>query len=52
MAEVGATLETADRAHEADDPHSHVVRFGVERPLKLDAGVALAPFQNTHLCAV
>ena len=44
MADVSATLDTADRAREADDPHSHVVQFGVDRPLKLDAGLLLAPF--------
>jgi homoserine O-acetyltransferase/O-succinyltransferase len=48
MADVSATLETADRAREADDPHSPVVRFGIDAPLKLDAGVALAPFQIAY----
>ena len=43
-----ATLEPADRAREADSPHSPVARFGVDRPLKLDAGVELAPFQIAY----
>ena len=42
---VEATLEPADRAREADNPHSLVARFGRDRPLKLDAGVELRPFQ-------
>src|SRR5438093_243918 len=48
MAEVGATLDPADRTREADDPHSPVVRFGPDRPLKLDAGVDLSPFQIAY----
>ncbi len=40
-----ATLDTADRAREADDPHSPVVKFGPDKPLRLDAGVDLSPFQ-------
>jgi homoserine O-acetyltransferase len=48
MAEVGATLEPVGRVREADDPHSHIVQFGAEHPLTLDAGVALAPFQMAY----
>ena len=53
MAEVSVTLDTADRdtadrAREADDPRSLVVRFGADKPLKLDAGVELAPFQIAY----
>jgi homoserine O-acetyltransferase/O-succinyltransferase len=34
---------------EADQPHdSELVRFGPDKPLKLDAGVALSPFQIAH----
>src|SRR5689334_14324338 len=48
MADIGATLDLADRTREADDPHSPVVRFGLDQPLKLDAGVDLAPFQIAY----
>jgi len=48
MAEAGVTLDTASRTREADDPRSHVVQFGAEQPLKLDAGVSLAPFQIAY----
>ncbi len=34
--------------NEADDPTSPVLRFGAEQPLKLDAGVLLAPFQIAY----
>jgi homoserine O-acetyltransferase len=45
---VEATLEPADRVREADNPHSLVARFGSDRPLKLDAGVELTPFQIAY----
>jgi len=48
MVEASATLEPADRAREADHPHSLVVRFGPDKPLKLDAGVDLSPFQIAY----
>ena len=48
MAEIGAALDLADRTREADDPHSPVVRFGLDEPLRLDAGVDLAPFQIAY----
>src|SRR5881296_197686 len=48
MAEVGATLDPAERVREADSPRSPVVRFGPDQPLKLDAGVDLAPFQIAY----
>ena len=48
MVEVSATLDTADRAREADDPRSLVVKFGADKPLRLDAGVELAPFQIAY----
>src|SRR5207302_1653172 len=47
-AEVSAPLETPDRAREADDPHSRVVKFGADKPLRLDAGVELSPFQMAY----
>ena len=42
------TSEPADRAREADNPHSPVVRFGIDKPLRLDAGIDLAPFQIAY----
>jgi homoserine O-acetyltransferase len=33
---------------EADNPQSPVVRFGRDKPLKLDAGVELSPFQIAY----
>src|SRR6266567_1724693 len=48
MADIGATLDLADRTREADDPHSPVVRFGVDKPLRLDAGVDFAPLQIAY----
>jgi homoserine O-acetyltransferase/O-succinyltransferase len=33
---------------EADEPRSDVVRFGPDKPLRLDAGVELAPFQVAY----
>jgi len=43
-----AALEAPDRAREADNPHSPVAHFGSDRPLKLDAGVELSPFQIAY----
>ena len=34
--------------NEANDPTSPVLRFGADRPLKLDAGVLLSPFQIAY----
>jgi homoserine O-acetyltransferase len=33
---------------EADEPRSKVVRFGADKPLKLDAGVELSPYQVAY----
>src|SRR2546430_17681295 len=44
-ADFSVALHPADRAREADNPHSLVVRFGMDKPLALDAGIELAPFQ-------
>ena len=44
----GADRETPGRAREADEPRSLVVRFGADKPLKLDAGVELSPFQIAY----
>src|SRR6201991_4491116 len=48
MAGANVTLETADRAREAEAPHSLIERFALDRPLKLDAGVDLSPFQIAY----
>ncbi len=48
MADVSATLDRADRTREADDPHSPVMLFAANNPLRLDAGVDLAPFQIAY----
>jgi len=41
----------SDRMREADAPHSLLVRFGPDKPLKLDAGVELSPFQIAYQTA-
>src|SRR5262249_12434948 len=33
---------------EADEPRSPVIRFGPDKPLRLDAGVDLSPFQVAY----
>jgi homoserine O-acetyltransferase/O-succinyltransferase len=33
---------------EADDPRSKVVRFGADKPLRLDAGIDLSPYQIAY----
>ena len=43
-----AGRDLSDRMREAEDPHSHLARFGPDRPLKLDAGVELSPFQIAY----
>ena len=48
MAEAGATLDFADRRREADHPHSLLVRFPANNPLRLDCGVDLAPLQIAY----
>jgi len=45
---VEVVLAPADRVREADDPHSQVVRFGLDKPLRLDAGLDLSPFQIAY----
>jgi len=37
-----------DRVRETENPHSPLVRFGPDQPLKLDAGVDLCPFQIAY----
>jgi homoserine O-acetyltransferase/O-succinyltransferase len=48
MAEARLKADLRDRVGEAENPHSHVVSFGPDRPLKLDAGVELSPFQIAY----
>ena len=48
MAETQLKDDHAIRLREAEHPQSLVVRFGPDQPLKLDAGVALAPFQVAY----
>src|SRR3954463_1728258 len=44
-----APPDAASRAREADAPrNSMVARFGADKPLKLDAGVELSPFQIAY----
>jgi homoserine O-acetyltransferase len=47
-ADFRVALDRADRMREADEPHSLVVRFGLDEPLRLDAGIDLAPFQIAY----
>ena len=46
--ELKARRDISDRVREAEHPHSQVVRFGADKPLKLDAGIELAPFQIAY----
>ena len=48
MADATTTLDLADRTREADTPHSPAVRFGTDKPLRLDAGVDFAPLQIAY----
>ena len=50
MAEANLTIlrDAGARAREADSPRSPVVHFGRDKPLHLDAGVELAPFQIAY----
>ncbi|MCC6775751.1 MAG: homoserine O-acetyltransferase [Hyphomicrobiales bacterium] len=47
-ADVSARLDPAGRVREAEEPRSLVARFDAEQPLRLDAGVELAPFQIAY----
>jgi homoserine O-acetyltransferase/O-succinyltransferase len=49
MAEVGIAPDVSARTREADHPRdSLLARFGIDKPLKLDAGVTLSPFQIAY----
>ena len=43
-----AAQDLQAHVREADNPQSPVVRFGRDKPLKLDAGVELCPFQIAY----
>lgn len=47
-AQVSISRDIADRVREAEHPRSPVVRFPPDKPLRLDAGVDLAPFQIAY----
>ncbi len=47
-AQVSVKPDNAGHRREADNPQSPVVRFGRDKPLKLDAGVELSPFQIAY----
>src|SRR5260370_42402904 len=47
-AELSMVVDPAERAREVDYPHSPVVRFGKDQPLRLDAGIDLCPFQIAY----
>ena len=49
MAELGIAPDAMARAREADQPRdSLMARFGADKPLRLDAGVTLSPFQIAY----
>jgi len=47
-AELSVRPEVNGHMREADNPQSPVVRFGADKPLRLDAGVELCPFQIAY----
>src|SRR6188474_1640392 len=47
-AQLSVRPESTGHMREADNPQSPVARFGRDKPLKLDAGVELAPFQIAY----
>ncbi len=49
MVAANSAQEAPDSVREADAPRdSLLARFGEDKPLKLDAGVSLAPFQIAY----
>ena len=48
MAEIKLKDQRDLRLREAEHPHSPVASFGADEPLRLDAGVSLAPFQIAY----
>ena len=47
-ASLSVVREATSRSREAESPQSPLVRFGPEKPLRLDAGVDLTPFQIAY----
>ena len=45
---VEAVLAPVDRLREADEPHSQIVRFGPDKPLRLDGSARLAPVEIAY----
>ena len=48
MAEIELKEDRDSRLREVEHPHSPVAQFSADEPLKLDAGVALGPFQIAY----
>jgi homoserine O-acetyltransferase len=50
MGETQVTVRRTSPNHvsEAENPRSRLVRFGADKPLKLDAGIELSPFQIAY----
>ena len=46
--QLASPRDASDRVGEAEHPRSQVVHFGADRPLKLDAGIELSPFQIAY----
>ena len=47
-ASLSVVREATGRSREAENPQSPLVRFGPDKPLRLDAGVDLTPFQIAY----
>src|SRR5262245_33489107 len=47
-ADVTVAIDRADGARGAQHRHSQVVRFGPDKPLRLDASIDLSPFQIAY----
>jgi len=43
-----ANRDLSDRVSESEHPRSPVAQFGADRPLRLDAGIELSPFQIAY----
>src|SRR5262249_34330351 len=41
-------VRSAKYSNEANEPSSPVLRFGADKPLRLDAGIQLSPFQIAY----
>src|SRR6266516_4373469 len=47
-ASLSIVRDATGRSREAENPQSPLVRFGPEKPLRLDAGIDLTPFQIAY----